>query len=794
MLKKLLPIIFLTAAAWSLHAQPNLNVSLVGHLQYTEDGNDIWGYVHPTTGVEYAIMGLHNGTSVVSLANPANPVEIGYAAGANSIWRDIKTWGNFAYVTTDVGTDGLVVIDLSNVPNGITFTNWQPTLTINGQTGTFEKAHNIWIDENGYGYVSGGNLGGGGVMILDLHTTPGQPIYLGATPNIYSHDCYTRGDTLFTADIYEGGFKVYDVTNKATPVLMGSHPTAFNFTHNVWLSDDSQIVFTTDEKPNAPIGAYDVSDVTNIKELDQFRPLSTAGQGVIPHNVHVWDDYLIISYYTDGLVVVDASRPANLIEVGNFDTWLNSTSGFNGAWGAYPFLPSGKILVSDINSGLYIFQPNYVRAAYLEGRVTDAATGAAIINANVQIVGILANENTDLLGDYRTGTAIAGTYTAEATAAGYMPQSVTVTLANGQLVIQDFQLTPLVPFVLNGTVQDENGAPLANAVLHLENNAYEYDLMTAPNGFFSGTVYQGNYTVTTGKWGFQTVQIDTVLNAATQNFVVQLSAGYTDEFALDLGWVATSNAQSGDWERGVPVGINDAQLGAITPSLDAPNELGAACYVTGNGGTTAGSNDVDNGTVRLTSPLFDGTGYLEPRLSLYTWFVNVGGNGTPDDALELRLSNGTTTVVLETITASNPNWVLKDYKISDFITPTSTMRLIIETSDLAGSGHILEAGVDYFRFYDGQASNTLLQKDEIAAFEVFPNPFLNHVNIRYELAQYSENTYLQITNTIGQVVDFQTISNKRGNLQVAENLNAGLYFISIIQDGQVKVTEKILKH
>ncbi|NJN77659.1 MAG: choice-of-anchor B family protein [Saprospiraceae bacterium] len=376
----------------------NLNVSFVGQLQYNEDANDIWGYKDAVSGIEYAIIGLKNGTSIVSLADPTNPTQVGYVAGANSTWRDIKTWGHYAYVTTDVGTDGLTVIDLSNASTtGVTSTNWQPTLTVNGQSGTLQKAHNIWIDENGYAYISGANLGNGGVMILDVHTTPGTPIYMGTTPNNYSHDCYARGDTLYTADIYVGEFTIYDVSNKANPVFLGSQPTELAFTHNLWLSDNGQILYTTDEKPNASVGAYDVSNPLNIIELDQFRPLQTLAQGVIPHNVHVWDDYLIVSYYTDGLILVDGSRPGNLIEVGNFDTYLTGSGGFNGSWGAYPYLPSGKILVSDINSGLYVFQPTYVRACWLEGTVSDASNSALINNATIQIVGELANDNSDVL-------------------------------------------------------------------------------------------------------------------------------------------------------------------------------------------------------------------------------------------------------------------------------------------------------------------------------------------------------------------------------------------------------------
>ncbi|MFT6937868.1 MAG: choice-of-anchor B domain-containing protein, partial [Saprospiraceae bacterium] len=503
MLKKTLFVFAMSFISLMTFAQ-NLNVAFVGQLQYTEDANDIWGYKDTISGIEYALVGLRGGTSIVSLANPANPVQVGYVAGANSTWRDIKTWGQYAYVTTDVGTDGLTVIDLSNLSNGVTSTNWQPTLTVNGQTGVFEKAHNIWMDENGYAYISGANLGNGGVMILDVHTTPGTPIYLGTTPNNYSHDCYARGDTLYTADIYVGEFTVYDVSNKANPVYLGSQPTELAFAHNVWLSDDGQTLFTTDEKPNAPVGAYDVSNPSNIVELDQFRPLQTLGQGVIPHNVHVWDDYLIVSYYTDGLILVDASRPGNLIEVGNFDTYISSSGGFNGSWGAYPYLPSGMIIVSDINSGLYIFQPTYVRACWLEGTVTNAANGNLINNANIEILGALATDDSDVFGEYETGLATSGTYDVQVLATGYMPEMVTVTLSNGQVTVQDFQLTPAIPFVVSGQVLDEQGSPIEDAKVFVQGLVNDYSFVTDINGDFSATIENGRYDVLVGNWGYKT--------------------------------------------------------------------------------------------------------------------------------------------------------------------------------------------------------------------------------------------------------------------------------------------------
>jgi len=792
MLRNTLLLITLLISFTAVNAQTNLNVSLVGQVQFTEDANDIWGYKDPVSGIEYAIIGLRNGTSIVSLANPASPVQVGYVAGANSTWRDIKTWGQYAYVTTDVGTDGLTVIDLSNLPNGVTSTNWQPTLTVNGQSGTLEKAHNIWMDENGYAYISGANLGDQGVMILDVHTTPGTPIYMGATPNNYSHDCYSRGDTLYTADIYAGIFSAYDVTNKATPVLLGSHPTPFNFTHNLWLSDDSQTIYTTDEKANAPVAAYDVSDVTNITELDQFRPLATVGQGVIPHNVHVWDDYLIVSYYTDGLILVDAARPDNLIEVGNFDTWLTSSGGFSGSWGAYPYLPSGLILVSDINSGLYVFQPNYVRACYLEGFVTDASNTNPINAATITITNTITTESSDIFGEYKTGIATPGTYTVTASAPGYTTESVTVSLTNGQVTLQDFQLTPLAAFTVNGQVVDNEGNPLENSTVVIENIDYVYDLTTDANGDFSTSIFNGTYKVLAGKWGFETkLIVDTTISAANGNLTIELEAGYQDEFALDLGWITTSTAQSGDWQRGMPNGTSDGTYGQVAPNTDVAGDIGTQCYVTGNTGSTVADDDVDNGIVRLISPAFDASNYLEPHISLSSWFVNVGGNGSPDDAMTFEIDNGTTTVAIDNIDVSNPAWEAKDYKLSDFITPSSTMRFYAITSDLQGSGHIVEAGIDDFKIYEGDPSNTNNQNGSIAAIEVYPNPFNDVLLLDYQLVK--PQATLEVYNLVGQLVESQFIDNRKGQLKVGATLETGVYLVRIVQEGQASKTQKIVK-
>jgi hypothetical protein len=83
---------------------PSQNVSLIAQLDLTDltasAGNDCWGYVSPA-GREYALMGLNAKLTVVEITNPAAPVIVGSISHANSIWADVKTYGEYCYVVNE---------------------------------------------------------------------------------------------------------------------------------------------------------------------------------------------------------------------------------------------------------------------------------------------------------------------------------------------------------------------------------------------------------------------------------------------------------------------------------------------------------------------------------------------------------------------------------------------------------------------------------------------------------------------------------------------------------------------
>ena len=64
------------------------------------NGNDCWGYVSPS-GREYALMGVSNSLNVVEITDPVNPVIIGTIPHSDSLWGDIKTYLDYAYVVNE---------------------------------------------------------------------------------------------------------------------------------------------------------------------------------------------------------------------------------------------------------------------------------------------------------------------------------------------------------------------------------------------------------------------------------------------------------------------------------------------------------------------------------------------------------------------------------------------------------------------------------------------------------------------------------------------------------------------
>ncbi|MFM6933851.1 MAG: choice-of-anchor B family protein [Flavobacteriales bacterium] len=762
---------FILSFGWNVHAQ--LNVDSLSHIDYQQlhgaNLNDVWGYVDEL-GNEYAIVGTSKGTSIVNITDGANPQEVFWLPGTESIWRDPCVYGDHAYVTTEA-EDGLLIIDLSPLPQS---TNLATTFYSGPSSSPWKSAHTCFTSPDGYAYIFGSNRGNGGVIMLDIHTNPMSPIEVGTYDPYYVHDGYERNDTLYIAHIYDGFFSLVNVNDKANPILIGTQTTPNSFTHNIWPSANGQFVYTTDEISGAYVTAYDISNPTNIKEVDRVQ--STNNSFVIPHNVHVRGSYLVTSYYSDGIIVHDATYPYNLVQVGRYDTYAGQTPGFDGCWGVYPFFPSGKAVAADITKGLYVLGMHYQKACYLEGIVTDAVSGLAIANANVQLSNAVMLEKTNQQGFYATGCATSGIYSVCFSKAGYYPMTLTVSLINNELSTINVPLIPITPFPAQVTVLEYGtNTPISDAQIRFAHPLITHEGMTNGLGVEDFTLYyQENYRLTVGKWGYQTLCVDTLVSALSNQLTIYLKPGYYDDFEFDFGWNVSGTATTGMWERGVPNPTTNT-----VQAIDAEWDCGKMAYVTGNDvGFNPNNDDVDGGFTQLLSPQMDFSSYTTPYINFAHSFFCYHGPGLFDDTLKIYLSNGTNSVLIHQDAAPQYQPMTFDYvsiPVNGLLPLTNTMQIRLSISDVDPNQNITEAGFDHFSITNEPTAQVV----EVSAdpWVLYPNPSVTELKLKGSTAIGAWT----IINLNGQVLASGETSASYLEIPI-EFLQSGVYLLRFQQE------------
>lgn len=313
--------------------------------------NDIWGYA--ANGREYALLGSAAYVHFLDVTDPSSPILIEqFLGGDTTIWRDMKTYENYAYSISDNSEEGMMIFDLSDLPNSVT--------KVSQTVEFFKEAHNIFIDEaNARLYVAGADQLGNGLIVLDI-SSPSEPIMIGNDTLIsYVHDVYVK-DNIAYCSHGNDGFFVWDYTVAGEPVLMASLSTN-GYNHSSWVSEDGSYAIFAEEIPaGLPLGTIDLSNLSNgfleVNNYFQFPLITDDDKLNTPHNPFLKGSYAFVAYYEDGVQVIDLSDISNPVLAGYYDTFPNNTNyqGYFGCWGVYPYLPSGNILASDRKYGLHI--------------------------------------------------------------------------------------------------------------------------------------------------------------------------------------------------------------------------------------------------------------------------------------------------------------------------------------------------------------------------------------------------------------------------------------------------------
>ncbi|MDP6908405.1 MAG: T9SS type A sorting domain-containing protein, partial [Flavobacteriales bacterium] len=172
----------------------------------------------------------------------------------------------------------------------------------------------------------------------------------------YVHDVFVRGDTAYL-NAGQNGLFIVDFRNINAPQMIGSldfYPQQ-GYNHSGWLMSDKPYYALADETHGMDVKILDVGDMGDIEVTDTIG--SDEHEFSIPHNLIYKGDYLFVSYYFDGMFIYDCSDPEHPELTGFYDTSTEQHQDgvYRGCWGVYPFLPSGRILASDMQTGLWVF-------------------------------------------------------------------------------------------------------------------------------------------------------------------------------------------------------------------------------------------------------------------------------------------------------------------------------------------------------------------------------------------------------------------------------------------------------
>lgn len=365
----------------------------------TSKANDIWGWTDSTSGREFAILGRTNGTEFIEVTDPENPVHLGNLPThtTSSTWRDVKTHGNYAIIGSEAGWHGMQIFDLTqllSVTSPITFSH-------SAHFDGFGSSHNVVSnEESDFVYGVGSNTCSGGLHMINM-SDPLNPADAGCfSEDGYTHDAqcviYSGPDSDHTGkeiclNSNEDTLTIVDVTDKSAPVqLSRSTYDDTGYAHQGWLTEDMAYFLLDDETDEMDFGDNTKTFIWDVTDLDNPNLINTyvASNPAIDHNLYIKGDKVYQANYRAGLRILDAADVSNgtLSEIGYFDVYpADNDASFNGAWSVYPYFDSGTVIVSSIETGLFVLKPTF--------SPPSALTSFALINKSATIEQCVGQQN-----------------------------------------------------------------------------------------------------------------------------------------------------------------------------------------------------------------------------------------------------------------------------------------------------------------------------------------------------------------------------------------------------------------
>lgn len=332
----------------------------------SDEGHDHKGgastlYADVWTDGDLAVIGRFqsDGTvDILDISDPSNPIRLSTwtAPAATSRFQDVKFADGIGYFASE-GGGGTSIVDLTDPSS--------PTLLkqILSGDGGFNKVHNIFVAD---GYMYQADSRSKILRVFDV-SDPANAFHvrnITTTDARFIHDITVVNGRLYTSGFGNatvgGTTDIFDVSDigdanwsEATRLLGTVHSGRNN--HSNWVSDDGNLLAIARELAGGDVTLWDISDPSQPQLLSTISGASLGLPTVSPHNPVIRDNFLYISWYQNGLIVMDITDPTQPQLAGHYDTFDGSNGGFDGNWGIH-LTGRDQIVVSDMVTGLYVFE------------------------------------------------------------------------------------------------------------------------------------------------------------------------------------------------------------------------------------------------------------------------------------------------------------------------------------------------------------------------------------------------------------------------------------------------------
>ena len=244
----------------------------------------------------YAYLGIGSDFTILDISNPSHPVRVGTLTVSETYkLTDMAKRGPHVFV---VGWDGLHIIDVADV-------TW-PILLISYQIVGYGNALSVALSGN-YAYLGYGS----GLRVLDI-SNPAKPEEIGVYSDLMGvQDIAVAGSYAYLALAtggYGDGLAILDISNPATPALV-TLPQLQLPASGLAISGSYAYLAQ---------GGLRIFDISN-----PFLPVEVGfcdcAGGDWTISVVLQDQYAYISNYSNGMLVVDVSDPAQPAQAGLYD-------------------------------------------------------------------------------------------------------------------------------------------------------------------------------------------------------------------------------------------------------------------------------------------------------------------------------------------------------------------------------------------------------------------------------------------------------------------------------------------